>query len=978
MNKRLKKAFTVFGALAMGFTMLTSTTGCDIISGFLGQESSNNIKNAVVPSYETVKTVTDTVTGNTEANGIFNADYANKAAVAQAGQAVNIQLAEEGMVLLKNEKKALPLTSKEKSVSLFGFRSVHYLTGGGGSGSGIPGKNGVVPTSLAQGIQKAGFAVNTTLLDLYRNTPSNYEIPVNKYTSSIVSSYDNYNGAAIVVIGRSGAEGSDLQRGNVAGHSNKKEHYLELDDNEKDLIKHVKQHFDKVIVLLNSAHTIEVGDLNAEKTADNLGVDAILQIGHLGNDGALAVGKILKGSVNPSGHTVDTWATDFTKNPSYNNFGDNSQANGSHKMYQEDGSVINGWYAIEYREDIYMGYRYYETIWNDFNQKQKGLGDAWYSRAVVYPFGHGLSYTTFDWELDDSISEYGLIDDPLGTVTMKVKVTNTGSISGKDVVQIYVSQPYTEGGIEKASSVLVGFAKTKTLRPGESEVVTVSCLAQDFASFDFNDKNENGFVGYELEKGDYIISARKNVHDSGLNVVRTIQEDIECPTDSTSGEEIEAVFSQTDGKWADYNSTNESLMNNLLSRSDLLELEIPETTSQADRTLSRADYANICDRKEDFIYEDDEYDPWYVSSIPATWTQGAGTRTNGKTAIQLKDMMGVNYQDPYIDENGNVVVGSDEGSRKWDQFLNQLTWEEIEWLAANGTSGWYGRTHLDSIGKPAEADMDGPSQIGWMTPDGGTSSYGCNGAGTCWVSPVIISSTWNEELVEEMGLIVGNECILLNSPGWYGPGMNLHRSPFGGRNFEYYSEDGLMSGKIAAAACRGVIAKGGVTYIKHMFLNEQETNRDTCRGLFTYATEQAIREIYAKPFELAIKEGHANGTMNCANRIGSWAGYTNGAMHTGLLRGEWNFKGITLTDGWVNWEFSRINSLLRGGVDLPLASAYYDIEDTEWRNGMVYGKGQGSSSYNVASPTQWYWTRLSVLHTLYVTVNTCGINNGNV
>lgn len=964
-----KKTFNAFVALVLCLTMLIANAACG--------KTKNEEDAKAVPSYETQKTVTDTVTGTPSAKGIFNADYKDRTTLGKAGQAVNVQLAEEGIVLLKNDDNALPLRSKEKKVSLFGYRSVDYIHGGAGSGAGVPGRNGIAPTTLDQGLQKAGFSVNNSLLDFYRGSSASSEISVNQYTGNIVASYKDYNDAAIVVFGRTGAEGSDLLRSNVPGHSNKNDHYLELDDNEEALIKHVKKHFDKVIVLLNSAHILEMGELNAKKTENNLGVDAILHIGHLGNDGAIAIGRILKGTVNPSGHTVDTWPIDFTKTPSYTNFGDNRQVNGLHQMYLEDGSEIRDWYAIEYREDIYVGYKYYETVCSELNAMQDGLGEQWYSRSVVYPFGYGLSYTTFDWELDASIDQEGLIDNPLGTVTMKVKVTNIGGIAGKDVVQLYVTQPYTAGGIEKASCSLMGFAKTKLLKPGESDVVTISCIAQDFASFDYDDKNGNGFAGYELEKGDYIISARRDAHDAGLNITRTIEKDIQCPTDSTSGEKIETIFSQTDGKWAEYNSMNESLKNNLLKRTDLASLQIPKTTTKADRTLSKAAYANICDRKEDYIYEDDEYDAWYVASVPDSWTQGAGTRTNGKTAIQLKEMMGVDYTEPYIDENGNVVVGTDAGSKKWDEFLNQLTWEEIEWLAANGTSGFLGRTHLDSIGKPAEQDMDGPSQLAWQVQPGWVMNYGADGAGTYWVSPVIIASSWNDDLVEEMGLIIGNECILLNCPGWYGPGMNIHRSPFGGRNFEYYSEDGVLSGKIAAAACRGVVAKGGVTYLKHMILNEQETNRDTSRGLFTYATEQAIREIYAKPFELAIKEGHANGSMNCANRIGTWAGYTNGALQVGLMRGEWHFKGVSITDLWVNWEFSRVNSVLRGGA-MTLASAYHDIEDTEWRNGMVYGKGKDSSTYDVASPTQWYWARVGVLRALYVTVNTCGIDNGNV
>lgn len=921
----------------------------------------DNPSKSNVPSYETEISPTGTVSGYPQLNARFAADYKTKQETLDASRLVNIQLAEEGMVLLKNDG-ALPLTSAEKNVSLFGNHSASLRTGGGGSGVGKTDIYGIASTSLKKSLEDAGFKVNAKLYDFYTKHTGNVETAPTQIGAEIEQTYGSYGDAAVLVFARSGAEGSDLPRSNVAGHSDKSEHYLELMDNEKALVKYAKKHFQKVIVLLNSAHIMEIGNLNEEKTTDNLGVDAILQIGHVGNDGAVAIGRILNGTVNPSGHTVDTWPGDFTKTPSYNNFGDNSQAGGETQMYLSDGTVANRWYAVEYREDIYVGYRYYETKWYEMNKADENSGDRWYSDNVVYPFGYGLSYTTFDWKLDKSIVANGDIVKPNGTITMKVVVTNTGKVAGKDVVQIYAQQPYTSGGIEKAHSVLVGFAKTKLLAPGESDNVSVQFVAQDMASFDAYDKNNNGFVGYELEKGDYVISARRNAHDVGLSVTRTIRESIKCPIDVTTGAEIKAWFSQNDGKWADYNSTNESLLANLMTRD--ADMAQPKTTTKAERTLGKAEYAAIEDRRDDYIYEDDPDDSWYIASVPSTWKQGEGF--NGeKTRIQLKDMIGVSFTAPTVDESGNVTVGTDEGSQKWEAFLNQIPWSELQSISSNAN---YGRPANNVVGKPKESDSDGPSQIGGLGGDK-------DRMGTYWVSPVIISSSYNVTLAEQMGRQVGNECLFVGIDGWYGPGANTHRSPFGGRNFEYYSEDGVLGGKIAAAVCNGATSKGVVTYIKHIAVNDQETKRDSDRGLFTFVTEQAMREIYLKPFELAIKEGHANGTMNCANRIGTWVGYSHGALHTGLLRTEWGFKGMTITDaGGGGMDFSHGNSLIRNGISCPLGASRY--EETEYRNGMVYGKSQGASTFDLASPTQWYWTRLAVMYDLYTTINSAGIDGG--
>ena len=443
-----------------------------------------------------------TTTGNLNAKGKFYADYLSLADEQEDAKDCVIAIAEEGDVLLKNENNALPLTSEEKSVTLLGMHTVNLVTAGGGSGSGTTGNNNIEYSTLEKAFQHAGYKVNPATINLYDKYTSlgiiNNELPLNYYTPSVISSYHAYSGAAVLTFSRFGTENSDLKTHDVEDQANTDDHILMLDDNEKALVRHAKQYFDKVIVLINSSNIMEIPDLAQEKRDDNLGVDAILWVGGVGNNGTEAIGRILDGSVNPSGHTSDIWTKDFKKDPSWTNFAYNSQNyDESHNrmnamLYDKDGKVTN-FAQVEYREGIYSGYKFYETKAADLGGNN---GETWYRDNVLYPFGYGLSYTTFDWEwsgvkLEDSI------DSGNQTITAKVKVTNTGAVAGKDVVQLYYSAPYIKGGIEKASTNLVNFAKTRLLKPGESDVVTIQFVAQDMASYDYNDANKNNFKGYE-------------------------------------------------------------------------------------------------------------------------------------------------------------------------------------------------------------------------------------------------------------------------------------------------------------------------------------------------------------------------------------------------------------------------------------------------------------------------------------------------
>ncbi len=964
----------------------------------------------------------DEVTGPQDAMGKFYSDYDSLEESYKASSKVAEQIGAESFVLLKNADNTLPLKSDEKDITLLGVATSFEQYGGGGSGAGYTDTYGIKRTRLRDGLMNGGFNVNpaTDMIYTKHYTSSNLEPGPGALDgtlngeASIESSFRTYGDAAIVMIKRAGTEGRDVGLSNVEGHSDTTEHYLELDDNEEALVRYAKAHFDKVILFVNSSNTMELGELAAQKTDSNLGVDAIVQVGIPGNNGFARIGDIMNGTLSPSGHTVDTWTYDFTADPTYPNFGNMTQ-NGD----DYDNSVYVGDTAqssaawLEYREDIYVGYKYYETMYAEKEAEEEGSGDEWYGDNVLYPFGYGMSYTTFDWELSPAVAETGKIAAANQTVTMQVKVTNTGAVPGKDVVQVYVTPPYEAGGVEKAEVNLMGFAKTRLLQPGESDLVTVEFVAQDAASFDWQALNEEEFQGYVLEAGDYEVSARRNAHDEVLSVTRTVDSIITCETDYTTGREITPVFSQTDGQWAIYNSTYQTLTDNLMTRATgTAGMGVPEAPTKAERTVDQTFIDEVDDFYTQWSYEDGthNYDYTHVTSVPESWEQYDGEvnwvyegrphrgsaymaeRADGsKTELQLSDMAGVNYQD-YAIENNEVVVGTDAGSLLWEEFMNQLSWEEMVQIITNAD---FLRPRVESIGMMEQTDSDGPAQlvVWWGT------TFHNNGPGTLWPTAVSIASTWNVELAYEMGRQTGDEALYLQYNGWYGPAMNIHRSPFGGRNFEYYSEDGVLSGKIGAAAVRGAADKGLITYLKHFALNDQETNRSS---VYTWATEQAIREIYLKPFELAVKEGGSMGTMAAMNRIGRFSCYLNGALHDGILRGEWGFRGITLTDGWIGQR--EVNTQLRNGIDLPLGTACFarrGVEAFRWDKdeNMVYVRPDNPANANVmiadttahtigenanyqlgdytmASPTYYFLVRRAALHILWTVVNSSGNFNG--
>ncbi len=910
-----------------------------------------------------------TVTGAIGANGVFYADYDSFEELEEAAREVAVSIAAEGITLLKNDNNALPLKT-EKKLTVFGSSAANYVHSGAGSGAGSPGTNGIPQTTVAEALAMGGFKANPKTLNVYARANAATQLGMEYYSGAVTSTYKNYHDAAILWLSRSSGEASEMPSHDVAGHSDPTDHNQMLQDNEKILIQHIKQYFpdQKIIAIINSSNIMQIPELAEERTPDNYGVDAILWVGSLGNNGIDALGGILNGSINPSGHTVDLWAKDFTKMPTWSNVLDQTQ------HVDENGERMNarfyyngeqtGYYTIEYREGIYMGYRFYETKAYDMNAEAEGTGEAWYQENVLYPFGYGLSYTTFDWKLENAGAV--AVNAANQALEVQVAVTNTGDVAGKDLVQVYVNPPYTKGGIEKASANLVGYAKTKLLQPGETEVVTVSFAAQDMASFDWNDANGNGFKGYELEKGDYIVSVNRNSHTVVDSVVCTVAEDIQCKTDLVTGSEIKPLFVDQ------FTTVNDSLLGHMISRAT--GLEQPAVASVADRTLTEEQFQRLENELTYRSYDDKETDPWFVKEVPDNWTQAAEHEEGFKdVTVKLADMSGVTYNESTI-VDGVVTVGEAdaENTRKWDEFMNQLTWQELCDIVNAGT----GTLALPSIGKEADRSTEGPIQLA---------------GGTMFPSNPVLAATWNKDLAYAEGLAMGNEALFLGANEWHGPAMNTHRHPLCGRNFEYYSEDGVQGALIAEQVVKGATEKGLLTYLKHFFLNDQESHRMDGGGVATFATEQVMREIYLKTFERVVKYGGTAGIMSSFNRLGWEVAGTNWASHRELLRKEWGFRGATVTDAWVK-DYCPADLLVRAGDEAPLgiASSYpmNAMHYGSWDASLRDGKGlvlvaanaddEKANVYTVPSLTHYYAVRRSAQAILYTRANSSANNNGFV
>ena len=794
---------------------------------------------------------------------------------------VNTELVSEGVTLLENNG-ALPLASGD-NLNVFGWASTAPVYGGVGSGA-LNDQYAV--TDLITGLKNAGLNVNQDLVDFYEayqaERPSvgmwaqDWTLPepnVNAYSDELMSAAKEFSDTALVVFSRPGGENADMptdmaavvdgswkDRDALTGNSyfngtyddtlnegndwDAGDHYLELSNREEEMLSMVCDNFDKVIVLINTNNAMELGFLKEYP------VDAAVYTPCPGQNGFDAVGQVLAGAVNPSGKTVDTWVYDLFNTPTANNFGQFTYDNmdefavvSTNFMTQQETTALPSF--VNYAEGIYVGYKFYETA------AAEGLID--YDTTVLYPFGYGLSYTTFEQTMSDLTVDGD-------TISFDVTVTNTGSVAGKNVVEVYYNPPYTNGGIEKASANLVAFDKTDLLEPGASQTLTISFKAEDMASYD-----TYGAGAYVLEVGDYIISINSDSHtvlDSEVyNVPATITYSEGRSTDKTAPtNQFAAVESDV----------------TYLSRADHFANYAEATAAPASMTMSDADKATFINNAS--------YDPTEHNN-PDDVMPTTGVDSN----IDLVAMRGVPYEDP-----------------QWDTFLDQLTVSDMSELIA---MGGYQTAPLNSIGKVQTNDCDGPASINNNFTGQGSIGF----AGT-----VMMASTWNTDTVYSFGCSIGRMANDLDVSGWYAPAMNIHRSAFSGRNFEYYSEDGVLSGKLAAQAIQGAETYGVYAYIKHYALNDQETNRNSM--LCTWANEQSIREIYLKPFEISVKEGGADAVMSSFNYVGGeWAGACNALCNT-VLRDEWGFQGMVLTDYFGVYGYMNADQAIRNGTDFCLVN----------------------------------------------------------
>ena len=787
-------------------------------------------------------------------------------------------IAEEGIVLLQNNENALPLENGAK-INVFGWSSTNPVYGGTGSGS----LSDAYPTvSLLEGLENAGFQVNKELVDFYTNfretRPTvgmwgqDWTIPepaVEEYDKAgVFESAKEYSDTAVVVIARSGGEGADLptsldpavedtfKDGGTFGSSGLRyseqkddldagKHYLEISNREKAMLDRVTADYDNVVLIVNAANTMELGFVEDYKQ-----IKSVLWCPGTGQSGFNSLGKILSGAVNPSAKTSDTFVRDLTKTPTYNNFGFFEYDNMDELAVEDEGVAYPPTF-VNYTDGIYVGYRFWETAAEE--------GFINYEKSVQYPFGYGLSYTQFEQKMGD----LKVVD---GTISVDVTVTNTGAVAGKDVAEVYYNPPYTNGGIEKASVNLAGFAKTKVLEPGESETVTVTFTEESMASYD--DKNAKAYV---LEAGDYEISLRADAHTvidtKKYNVAETI------------------TYDETNPR-----STDESVATNKLDDANggLEYLSRADGFANYDKATAAPTNFSMSEENKAAFMNNSNYDPTvYNDAADEMPTVGA------KNGIKLADLRGADYDD-----------------EKWEELLDQLTVADMDTMIA---LGGYQTAAAASVEKTQTVDCDGPASINNNFT--GTGSIG-------FPAGVMIANTWNVDIAEQFGQSIGKMADEMGVSGWYAPAMNTHRSAFAGRNFEYYSEDPLLSGKIASSAVIGAEKEGVYAYIKHFALNDQETNR--CNQLCTWFNEQSAREIYMKPFEICVKEGGAKAVMTAFNFYGIEPAQASSTVLNNILRDEWGFRGFALTDYYGVYGYQDADRMIRNGNDCMLVA--YDTE----------------------------------------------------
>ena len=773
------------------------------------------------------------------------------------------EIMEDGIVLLKNES-LLPL-NETKKLNIFGWESINPAYGGAGSG-GINDLYDIV--SLNQGLENAGFSINQELVDFYNNYGADNpemsiqkqswtlpEPPVDTYSDELIKSAKEYSDVAVVVLSRKAGEGHndipmDVRKAAYDNNSDEYddfpegEHYLQLSQTERDMVDMVCSNFDNVIVVYNGANQFELGFADEYPQ-----IKSVVWCPGTGNVGFNALGKVFSGEVNPSGKTPDTFIYDMTTAPWWNNAEKTEYTNLADLAVEGMNAGTAQVYApafTNYVEGIYVGYKYYETA------AQEGAID--YDKTVQYPFGYGLSYTEFEQKM-------GELEEKDGQISVDVEVTNTGDVAGKDVVEVYYKPPYTNGGIEKSSANLIEFEKTNLLQPGESQTVTVTFSIEDMASYD-----ENNAKAYVLEKGDYVISINSDSHTVLDQKTYTVDKDVVYTGENKRASDNTAATNVFEDAKGDVT---------YLSRADHFANYEEATAAPASAELGEP-YVSEYHLNSNFdktTYLNDE-------DVMAT--------TGADNGLTLADMRDADYDDP-----------------RWEKLMDQLTVDEMANMIA---MAGYQTAAMDSVGKVATLDFDGPAAI----------NNNFTGVGSIgFPIEVVVASTWNKELAQAWGECMGKISQEMGAEGWYAPGMNTHRTAFGARNYEYFSEDGVLAGNMGAKAVEGARKYGVYSYIKHFALYE-----GNAKMVSVWSNEQAIREIYLKPFEISVKQGGANAVMVSWSFLGDkWTGESSNLMNT-VLRDEWGFRGMALTDFFRNngHGFMNADAALANGVDAMLST----------------------------------------------------------
>ena len=826
----------------------------------------------------------------------YPTSFANEAEALTYGESIARQVSQEGIVLLTNRSNTLPLPQNSK-ISLFSTSSVNPVMGGTGSGR----VDADSSDTLRVALEKEGFAVNPQLWDFYDAIPSRdmrndsgfqavtsrqYEAPWEDYTAEVLDSFSDYSDAAMIILSRTGGQNSDIDYYPY--------NYLELDENEQEMMRQVcrlrdEGVFDRVVVIINATNPLEMTFLQ------DFNVDACLLLGTPGQYGLNSLAEILAGKSSPSGRLSDTWCYNNLAAPAMWNFTPVAYENA-----KELGVPDNGDTYLVYQEGIYVGYRYFETRYEDLVMGTGNAGNYQYESTVAFPFGYGISYTEFRW--DNMTAYYDAVQD---TFEISITVTNVGERSGKDVVQIYGRSPYTDydkqKGVEKAAVILCGYSKTKLLAPGESETLTISVPKRELASFD-----AYGYGTYILEAGEYHITAAKNSHEAVNNTLAARG----CTPENTGGAMTSYGYTEMVYTWSQEKTDTQTYSVSLsggeittkLSSSDP---NLYEGTDSTVTWLTRADWEGTFPKGSAKVVltqilakdlQNNHYDPNDIDM-----TLYPMPTTGADNGLSLYDLIGKSYDDP-----------------DWELLLDQMSFDEMVDFIRDA---FHGRSAIESVQSPGTRDENGPTGLN-------TSYVAGKQSATAFASPFVMGSTFNNELIYQVGYVIGNDCLRYGISALYGPGANTHRTAYGGRNFEYFSEDPFLSGEMAASYVSAVEKLGVNTLIKHFALNDCEEDR---QGLGVWLGEQAAREVYLKAFQKSFEEASGNGVMAAYTRWGAiWSG-GNAALIQGILRGEWGCDGWIITDN-VATDLITVADGLRGGVTAFDASLTLLLDFKQYEN----------------------------------------------